>query len=170
MPVIATGAGSAQAALWQLRHGASQLLCLPPGSPLPRQVVIHAFDPDSRRATLAVAASLLRHVAAEAMYLGIHPVSALEGERAVCTRDLLDARSVALNEHGLDMRTELRAGEATEELLREMSAAEQGMLVLGTCDPDRLPWDWLAGLLEGTPARPVLVVNASRADAAVEAA
>jgi sulfate transport system ATP-binding protein len=170
MPVIATGDGSAQAAQWQLRHGASQLLCVPPHGPLPRQVLIHALDAESRRATLAVAASLLRHVAAEAVYLGIHPATALEGERAACTRDLLDARSVALNEHGLDMRTELRSGEAMPELLRELAATEQGMLVIGTSDPGRLPQDWLAAILEGTPARPVLVVNASRVDAAAEAA
>jgi hypothetical protein len=170
MPVIATGEGSAEAAQWQLRHGASQLLCVPPQGPLPRQILIHALDAESRRATLAVAASLLRHVAAEAVYLGIHPATALEGERAACTRDLLDARSVALNEHGLDMRTELRSGEAMPELLRELAATEQGMLVIGTSDPGRLPRDWLAAILEGTPARPVLVVNASRVDAAAEAA
>jgi sulfate transport system ATP-binding protein len=170
MPVIATGAGSAEAARWQLRHGASQLLCVPPTGALPTQVLIHALDAQSRSATLAVAASLLRHVAAEAVYLGIHGADALEGERAACTRDLLDARSVALHEHGLDMRTELRTGDAEAELQKELANSEHAMLVIGTSDPDRLRWDWLAGVLEGATARPVLVVNASRLDVVVQAA
>jgi hypothetical protein len=170
MPVVATGPGSASAALWQLRHGASQLLCVPPNAPLPNNVVIHTLDPGSRRATLAVAASLLRHVAAEAVYLVIHPTSSLEAERAAQMRDLLDARSSALNEHGLDMRTELRPGEVTEELQRELAAYEHGMLVLGTSDPESIRWDWLASVLEGSPMRPVLIVNSVRTETAAEAA
>ena len=50
MPVVATGPGSAEAALWQLRHGAVQLLCVPPAAPAPNHVVIHTLDPRSRQA------------------------------------------------------------------------------------------------------------------------
>jgi sulfate transport system ATP-binding protein len=169
MPVVATGPGSAEAALWQLRHGAVQLLCVPPAAPAPNHVVIHTLDPRSRRATLAVAASLLRHVPAEAIYLGIHPVMSLESERAAQLRDLLDARSAALAEHGLDMRTELRPGAVAVELQRELAAYEQSMLVLGTSNLDALQWDWLASVLEGTPPRTVLFVNAARVEPLVEA-
>jgi ABC-type Fe3+/spermidine/putrescine transport system ATPase subunit len=169
MPVVTTGPGSAEAARWQLRHGANQLLCVPPTAPLPHNVVIHTLDPASRRATLAVAASLLRHVAAEAVYLVIHSGSALEAERAAHMRDLLDARSSALSDHGLDMRTELRPGEVTEELQRELATYEQGMLVLGTSNPESLRWDWLKSILEGEPPRPVLIVNSARIEAVAEA-
>jgi sulfate transport system ATP-binding protein len=169
MPVVATGPGSAEAARWQLRNGATQLLCVPLNAPLPHHVVIHTLDPNSRRATLAVAASLLRHVAAEAVYLVIHPVVSLEAERAAHMRDLLDARSSALNEHGLDMRTEMRPGEVTQELQRELAADENSMLVLGTSNPEALRWDWLASVLEGEPARPVLIVNSARVEVPVEA-
>jgi sulfate transport system ATP-binding protein len=169
MPVVATGPGSAEAARWQLRNGATQLLCVPPTAPLPDHVVIHTLDAGSRRRTLAVAASLLRHVAAEAVYLAIHPVLSLEAERALHMRDLLDARSSALNEHGLDMRTELRPGEVTAELQRELAAGEGSMLVLGTSNPEALPWEWLASVLESDPSRPVLIVNSTRVDVPVEA-
>jgi hypothetical protein len=168
MPVVATGPGCAEAALWQLRHGAVQLLCVPPNAPIPNHVVIHTLDGSSRRSTLAVAASLLRHVPAEAIYLGIHPGMALETQRAAQMRDLLDARSVALAEHGLDMRTELRRGTVADELQRELATYEQSMLVLGTSNPDALRWEWLASLLEGTPPRAVLFVNAARAQPALE--
>jgi sulfate/thiosulfate transport system ATP-binding protein len=169
MPVLATGPGSAEIARWQLHNGATQLLCLPPTAPLPHHVVIHTLDAGSRRATLAVAASLLRHVAAEAVYLVIHPTVSLEAERAAHMRDLLDARSSALNEHGLDMRTEMRPGHVTEELQRELATSENSMLVLGTSDPDAIRWDWLASVLEGDPARPVLIVNSARLELPVEA-
>jgi hypothetical protein len=166
MPAVATGPGGAQAAEWQLRHGAAQLLCVPVNAPLPTRVLIHALDPEAVRATVPVAASLLRHVAAEAVYLGIHPVS--EADRAGRMRDLLDTRSAALAEHGLDMRTELRFGETGDELKRELSLYENAMLVLGTSDPGRIDWRWLGELLEGQPGRPILIVNAVRVGAEME--
>jgi sulfate transport system ATP-binding protein len=167
--VLATGSGSAEAARWQLQNGATQLLCVPPTAPVPQHVVIHTLDSGSRRATLAVAASLLRHVAAQAVYLVIHPPASLEGERAAHMRDLLDARSSALNEHGLDMRTEMRPGDLAEELQKELAAYESSMLVLGTSDPAAIRWDWLASVLEGPHPRPVLIVNSARLETPVEA-
>jgi len=164
MPAIATGPDCAASAEWHLTHGAVQLLCVPPGGPLPNHVVIHTLDAESRRATLAVAASLLRHVAAEAIYLGIQPAVSAETERAAHMRDLLDARSAAQADHGLDMRTELRPGAVTDELQKELAAYELSMLVLGTSDPAAIPRDWLKSLLDSNPARPVLIVNSVRAE------
>ncbi|HEX9207422.1 MAG TPA: ABC transporter ATP-binding protein [Steroidobacteraceae bacterium] len=168
MPVVATGSGSAAAARWHLQHGAVQLLCVPPAAVVPQHVVIHTLDVQARRATLAVAASLLRHVPAEAIYLGIPAAESLETERAAQMRDLLDVRAVALSEHGLDMRTELRPGAVADELQRELSAHPHGLVVLGTADPAAIPWDWLATLLEGPAPRAVLIVNAARAEPAAE--
>jgi nucleotide-binding universal stress UspA family protein len=168
MPAIATGQGCAGAAEWHLAHGAVQLLCVPPAAPLPNHVVIHTLDADARRATLAVAASLLRHVAAEAVYLGIQPPSSPETERAEHMRDLLDARSTALAEHGLDMRTELRPGDTAEQLQLELAAYGNSMLVLGTSDPTAIQWDWLRTLLEESPQHAVLIVNSARAETAVD--
>jgi len=113
-----------------------------------------------------VAASLLRHVAAEAVYLAIHPASATERERTEYTRDLLDARSSALAEHGLDVRTELRFGDAAQELERELAAHPGTLLVLGTSDPASIDWTWLGRMLEAQPSRPVLIVSAAGAASA----
>jgi nucleotide-binding universal stress UspA family protein len=168
MPAIATGPDCAREAEWHLAHGAVQLLCVPPTAPLPNHVVIHTLDAESRRATLAVAASLLRHVAAEAIYLGIQPPVSAEGERGAHMRELLDARSAALADHGLDMRTELRPGSAADELQKELAAYEHSMLVLGTSNPAAIKWDWLKSLFEGTPPRAVLIVNATRAEPAAD--
>jgi sulfate/thiosulfate transport system ATP-binding protein len=168
MPTIATGPGCASAAEWHLTHGAVQLLCMPQDAPLPNHVVIHTLDSESRRATLAVAASLLRHVAAEAIYLGIQPAASAESERAAYMRELLDARSAAQADHGLDMRTELRPGAVADELQKELLAYEHGMLVLGTSNPAAIQRDWLRSLLEQSPARPVLIVNSARAEAILD--
>jgi len=168
MPAIATGPDCAREAEWHLAHGAVQLLCVPPTAPLPNHVVIHTLDAESRRATLAVAASLLRHVAAEAIYLGIQSPASAEGERGAHMRELLDARSAALADHGLDMRTELRPGSAADELQKELAAYEHSMLVLGTSNPAAIQWDWLKSLFEGTPPRAVLIVNATRAEPAAD--
>ncbi len=165
MPTIATGKDCAQAAEWHLTHGAVQLLCVPPTAPLPNHVVIHTLDAESRRATLAVAASLLRHVAAEAIYIGIQPGASPETDRGAHMRDLLDARSAALADHGLDMRTELRPGDVAEELQKELAAYDNSMLVLGTSNPAAIRWDWLKDLLENSPQRAVLIVNSARAEA-----
>jgi sulfate/thiosulfate transport system ATP-binding protein len=145
-----------------------QLLCVPTAAPLPNHVVIHTLDADARRATLAVAASLLRHVAAESIYLGIQPASSGESERAAYMRELLDARSAALADHGLDMRTELRPGNVADELQHELAAYDRSMLVLGTSDPAAIHREWLKSLLEADPARPVLIVNSGRAEAAAD--
>jgi hypothetical protein len=107
-------------------------------------------------------------VYAEAVYLGIHPASSSETDRAARMRDLLDTRSAALAEHGLDMRTELRFGETGDELQRELALSETAMLILGTSDPDRIDWTWLGGLLEGQHERPILIVNAARSDPGLE--
>ncbi len=164
MPALATGVGSGEAAEWQVRQGARQLLCVPVDGPLPRRVIIHTLDPEARRATVPVAASLLRHVAAEAVYLGIHPEAATEKERAEGMRDLLDARSAALAAHGLDMRTEMRVGGVVDELQKELDRHANSMLVLGATDPDQVDWTWLGRLLETRPERPVLIVSAPAVD------
>jgi len=168
MPVVATGPGSTDAARWHLQHGAVQLMCVPPAESVPDHVVIHTLDTESRRATLAVAASLLRHLPAEAIYLGIPAAASPENERAAQMRDLLDVRSAALSEHGLDMRTELRPGDVAEELQRELASHAHGMVVLGTANPASIPWDWLETILEGPTPRAVLIVHALRHEPAAE--
>jgi sulfate transport system ATP-binding protein len=164
MPVLATGAGSADTAQWLLDHGAQQLLCLAPEAPLPGRVVIFAPDGNARRATFAVAASLLRHLPAEAIYLSICPPRMQEADRAASMRQLLDARSGALAEHGLDMRTEVRDGDVGTELLREVLAQEPTMLVLGIGSLAGVKPPWFVQLLEGPVQRSILVVRPQDAE------
>jgi sulfate transport system ATP-binding protein len=158
---ITGGDQAASTVEWLLAHGAAEVLVLPRNSPSPMRVYIHWTDEAVRRATLAVSASLLRHVAAEAVYLGIVPEGAQGTGRAAPMRKLLDARSEAQQSHGLEMRTELAIGETVAELTRNLSAGTAQMLVLGITDISEAGTAYRS-LLAAQPGWPVLIVYRPR--------
>jgi ABC-type Fe3+/spermidine/putrescine transport system ATPase subunit len=162
MPVLAAGPGAAATALWNLSHGASQVLVLPVGAQLPTRIVVQP-GAEAGVGALGVAASLLRHVPAESVLLAVHEATTPDRERASRLRLLLDARSKALADHGLDLRTELRFGDPDAELVRELSVDPNSMLVLGLDAVDGVETTRLQALLEGPHARPVLIVRAVEA-------
>jgi hypothetical protein len=118
-------------------------------------VLIHWLDEPARRATLAVSASLLRHVSAEAVYIGILADDG-EGARTDGMRALLDARSEAQAVHGLEIRTELGFGDVAAELTRRLAEMPEQMLILGVSDISVLTQRF-AALLARTDS-PLLVV------------
>ena len=154
---IAGGPDAATTVEWLLQHGANEVLVLPKGSPSPVRVYIHWTDEAVRRATLAVAASLLRHVSAEAVYLGIVPEGPPGTGRAAPMRALLDARSEAQSDHHLEMRTELAIGETVAELTRNLTSGVSHMLVLGISDITEAASAYRS-LLAAQPGWPVLIV------------
>jgi sulfate transport system ATP-binding protein len=155
--VIASQPDVSHQAQWLLKHGADEVLILPNNAPPPQKVLIHWADEQVRSATLAVSASVLRHVSAEAVYLGIMPDRTPTAQRPHGMRALLDARSEAQAVHGLEMRTELRFGEVANELTRQLGESPGQMLILGVCEVPRLV-DRFGTLLDS--ARwPVLIVR-----------
>ena len=160
LPVLSAGPGSLATAIWNLSHGSTQVLVLPPGAMHPARVVILPSAQSSRE-VLAVSASLLRHVPAESVLLAVHDAATPEHQRSACLRRLLDERSRALSEHGLDLRTELRFGDPDGELEKELSVEANTMLVLGLDSLDDAESTRLTALLEGPRLRPVLVVRAA---------
>jgi sulfate transport system ATP-binding protein len=158
MPVIAATPDVAATALWNLAHGASQVFVVPVGAGVPARIVV-LLGTEGGTGPLGVAASLLRHVPAESVLLAIHEGDTPERERAARLRLLLDARSVAQSEHGLDLRTELRFGDADLELERELAVEPNSMLVIGLDSLDGAEAARAKSLLEGTKQRPVLIVR-----------
>jgi sulfate transport system ATP-binding protein len=154
---ISAGQQAAETVEWLIRHGASEVLVLPKNAPNPTRVLIHWTDEAVRRATLAVSASLLRHVSAEAVYLGIVPEGSSHTGRAAPMRQLLDARSEAQHSHGLEMRTELAIGDTVTELTRNLSVGASQMLVLGITDITQAGAAYRS-LLAAQPGWPVLIV------------
>jgi hypothetical protein len=155
--VVAARADAAAQIEWLLENGAAEVLVLPAHMGPPHRVLIHWLDDEARRPTLAVAASLLRHVAAEAVYVGIMPEGSGESQRPFGVRTLLDARSEAQAVHGLEMRTELRFGGAAEELQRQLLEAPDQMLILGISDLKQFR-SMFAGLLAAPTTFSLMVV------------
>jgi sulfate transport system ATP-binding protein len=149
---------------WLFERGTAEALILPSPPTMPRRVLIHWLDRAARRGTLAVAASLLRHVAAEAVYVGIVSTGSSSGDRSIGMRALLDARSEAQAVHGLEMRTELRIGDLAEELKAQLAESRDQMLILGVSDL-RILRERFSALLTAEPGWPVLVVYRPRDEA-----
>lgn len=163
--VIAAGADAGAQLDWLLQRGAAEVLILPGQYTPATRVLIHWTGEEVRRATLAVAASVLRHVPAEATYLNILPEEESDASKPSGMRELLDARSEAQAVHGLEMRTELHYGDAAALLQRELAEHASGMLILGVTDPVdfRQRFDWL---LQQSPGWPVLLVFRSEESSA----
>lgn len=162
--VISAGANASARLRWLLDNGVAEVLVVPHTHELPQRVLIFCASESARRATFAVAASMMRHVSAEAIYLGILPQGTPDSQRPVGVRGLLDARSEAQAVHGLEMRTELSFGDVTEELARKLNEAPNQMLILGISDTGTLS-EQFASLLASQSAWPLLVVyrrNATR--------
>jgi sulfate transport system ATP-binding protein len=163
--VIAPQADTVKRMEWLFTEGAEEVLLLPPHAPPPHRVLIHWVDEAARRATLAVSASFLRHVSAEAIYVGILPDSAPDAQRPQGMRALLDARSEAQAVHGLEMRTELRFGNVAKELARQLAETPEQMLILGISDINTIR-ESFHSLFNDAPARPILVVYQAPEDSA----
>jgi hypothetical protein len=155
--VIAAQADALRRVEWLLQSGAEEVLVLPQHAPSPQKVIIHWVDEAARRATLAVSASFLRHVSAEAVYVGILPETAPDAQRPQGVRALLDARSEAQAVHGLEMRTELRVGDVARELTRQWSEGSDQLLILGISDISVLREQFTA-LLQAAASRSLLIV------------
>jgi sulfate transport system ATP-binding protein len=160
--VIATQNNLLQQSEWLLQNGAAELLVLPSQAAPPQRVLIHWADDSARRSTLAVAASVLRHVPAEAVYLGILPGAADDAQKPLGVRALLDARSEAQSVHGLEMRTELHFGGAAEALNRQLGESTDQMLILGISSLQQLRDQFGAMLASPVPYSLMIVYRPAK--------
>jgi sulfate/thiosulfate transport system ATP-binding protein len=158
--VIAAGSGVASDAKWLLEHGVEEILILPEHAPSPQRVLIHWTDESARSATLAVSASVLRHLAAEGIYVDVLPEQTPTAERSSGIRALLDARSEARAAHGLEIRTEMQFGVAARALEQRLDESPGHMLIVGIASTSQLANE-LATLL-ARPRWPVLLVHRER--------
>jgi hypothetical protein len=135
-------------------------MVLPDNAEPPSRIVILP-GVRARAVALAVSASLLRHFPAQSVLLAVHPAATPERDRGVCLRQLLDVRSAALAEHGLDMRTEIRFGELDEEVGRELALDPNTLVVVGVDSAEEGIPQGLARQLEGGRARAVMFVRSA---------
>ncbi|MEX2150121.1 MAG: ABC transporter ATP-binding protein [Steroidobacteraceae bacterium] len=163
LPVLGGRPGVTEDALQLLEQGATQLLVLPPQAKPPTRILILPGT-HSRPAAIGAAASLLRHFPAQSVLLAVHPAATPERERGSRLRELLDLRSAALGEHGLDLRTELRFGELETEVARELAVDPDTLIVLGVDGAESGVAPALAEMLEGGQSRPILFVRSAAAE------
>ncbi|MFO1503697.1 MAG: ABC transporter ATP-binding protein [Steroidobacteraceae bacterium] len=155
---VIEGSGDAAArAVQLLRSGANEVLLLAPGAALPEQICMFWLDDAARHATMAVTASLLRHLPAEAVCVATAPAGRRDARRANALRALLDARSEARAAHALETRTELVPGEGPAAVGDYLAGLSAPLLVLGTADIAAAE-STLTALLARRPGMPVLMV------------
>jgi sulfate/thiosulfate transport system ATP-binding protein len=158
--VIAARGNVLADANWLLERAVVEILILPERPPPLQRVLIHWTGEAARRATLAVAASVLRHLAAEAVYVDVLPDQTSAPERSSGIRALLDARSEARAAHGLEIRTELRFGVAAQQLTQRLDESPGQMLIIGIASASQLGNELGALLMQ--PRWPVLLVHPER--------
>ncbi len=129
--VLATGPQAIPTISAALARGTQRLLCVPPGSVLPRRVVICTDGDAARPATLALVASVMRHLQGEATFVSVQSPVAPRADVAGSFRRLLDARAELMESHGLDIRTDVQIGELDDWLARLAATDEDTLIVLG---------------------------------------
>jgi ABC-type Fe3+/spermidine/putrescine transport system ATPase subunit len=129
--VLATGPQAIPTIAAALARGTRRLLCVPPASVLPRRVVICTDSDAARPATLALVASVMRHLQGEATFVSVQNPSAPRADVAGSFRRLLDARAELMESHGLDIRTDVQIGELEDWLARLVATDSSVLVVLG---------------------------------------
>jgi sulfate transport system ATP-binding protein len=132
-------------------------LLMPPDAPVPRRVVVQWIERSSRERVLATAASLLRHLPADAVAITLLPPDADEASRIAATRHLLDGRAQAQAGHGLELRTELVIDDDAAGRGDGGPLGPATLLVLG-CGRDTGPDARVRALLGRDARQPVLIV------------
>jgi ABC-type Fe3+/spermidine/putrescine transport system ATPase subunit len=135
--IIALGPDSIAQIVAAVAQGRARLLCIPPRSSLPRRLLIYCSSDAARPATLALVASVMRHLHAEATFVSVQSPAAPRTEVTSSFRRLLDARAELQETHGLDIRTDVQIGDVNGWVTQLAAAAEPALVVLG---------------LEGSPA------------------
>ena len=120
---------SLSAASGLLQQGAYQVLAVDPHSgPIERMLIYTQTSRPAREGALSTASSLLRHLTLTATLL----VPTRDGSNhGVAYRELLDLRSSALREHGVDVQTETFSGELVDNLRHHLVKGEPTLLLIG---------------------------------------
>jgi sulfate/thiosulfate transport system ATP-binding protein len=114
-----------------MAQGRARLLCIPPRSALPHRMLIHCSSDAARSATLALVASVMRHLHAEATFVSVQSPAAPRAEITSSFRRLLDVRAELLKTHGLDIRTDVQIGDLNSWVTHLAAATEPALIVLG---------------------------------------
>lgn len=149
-----------------LERGAQQVLLVrDPSRPVRQMFMFGQPSRAARDRMLRIGASLLRYLPMEATMLVPGIRRPIRGGRY---RMLLDLRRMALERHGIDLRTEILAGEALGGLAARLRQADGPVLLaFGLASPaaGRPLFDDLAGMLDSVPELGGVLLTCARAGA-----
>jgi sulfate transport system ATP-binding protein len=169
--VIAGSAHSIADVVAAAAQGRRRLLFIPPQSQLPRRMLIHCNSEAARPATLALVASVMRHLHAEAIFVSVQSPAAPRSEVTTSFRRLLDARAELQETHGLDIRTDVQIGDLRSWAAQLAASSEPALVVLGLegspRELERLLRDDLQPLFSADGRCPLLICCAGERAAAV---
>ncbi len=129
--VLASGTRAVAGIVAAVARGTQRFLCIPASDRLPKRVVICTDSDAARPATLALVASVMRHLPTEATFVSVQSPSALRADVANSFQRLLDARAELLETHGLDIRTDVQIGEFDEWVVTLALGGDSTLIVLG---------------------------------------
>ena len=152
--VVAAGATAAADIARLIAGGTTRILCLSPDAPLPQRALITWLGDQVRPATMAFAASLIRHMPVEATLVGLPEAPSAAGERSGAFRRMLDARAEFRASHGLDVSTEMHLGNLASRVLGPAGQVESAILILGVEGPPEDLQATLSAQLDGLLAVP----------------
>jgi sulfate/thiosulfate transport system ATP-binding protein len=159
----AWGQGGIDLASGVLGRGGRQVLLLrEPDRALRQAVMLGQPSRAAREHMLGIGASLLRHLPMEAMLLVPDITRRIRGGRY---RMLLDLRRMALERHGIDLRTEWLSGDVHSGLrARLRQAAGPVLLVLGLASPSagQATLEWLGGVIDACPNVGAVLLTCAR--------
>lgn len=131
LTIVTLDEGAAPRIASVLDSGVRRVLALDPAAPLPTRVQICCADEAARGATLALSASVLRHLDAAATLVSLQPAGAARSEVASSFRRLLDARAELVEQHGLDIRTDIQIGDLDAWIGACVAVREPALVVVG---------------------------------------
>lgn len=147
-----------------MERGARQVLLLrDPDRALQQAMLLGQPSRAAREHMLGIGASLLRHLPMEATLLVPDITRRIRGGRY---RMLLDLRRMALEGHGIDLRTELLSGDEPSGLrTRLRQALGPVLLVLGLTSPAAgyATLEWLGNVLDTSPSVGAVLLTCARA-------
>jgi hypothetical protein len=144
------------------RGGRQVLLLRDPERVLRQAMVLGQPSRAARDHMLGIGASLLRHLPMEAMLLVPDISRRIRGGRY---RMLLDLRRMALERHGIDLRTELLSGDVRSGLRAQLRHnAGPVLLVLGLTTPaaGQATLEWLGGVINAFPNVAAVLLTCAR--------
>jgi sulfate transport system ATP-binding protein len=148
-----------------LKTSQNHLFLVPAPQSTPTQALICVSPGEPAKDDILFAGRLIRHLGAEATLMTVNPDGMQDPPALSRINRFLDNGIKTLSVLGVPAKTEIRSGLVVQEILREISANQYDMLVLGAPLADRSRGVFLEGIvwevIQQVQKQPVLIVQST---------